>query len=85
MPLLRSLVAKNHGEGDECSRSRPDVCNANTAWVDGSFLYGSDEQRANELREGNGGKLRADLDARGFQHGPIKEVDGKPRVHKDEQ
>ena len=36
-----------------------------THWIDGSSVYGSDQQRADWLREGDGGRLRVTADAAG--------------------
>jgi len=44
--------------GIECNKM-PDVENANTAWIDLSFVYGSDEEKVMNLRTGSGdGKLK---------------------------
>jgi len=41
-----------------------DVENANTAFIDLSFLYGSDPERSNSLRSMTEGKLKSTLDKR---------------------
>jgi hypothetical protein len=58
--IITSLVSR---PGSEC-RQRPDVENANTAYIDASFLYGSDEGRALSLRTMAGGQLKVTVDNR---------------------
>jgi hypothetical protein len=43
IPFLRSKLVQPSGH--ECRRL-PDVENSNSAWIDASFLYGSDEELA---------------------------------------
>ncbi len=59
MPFIRSLLTKRSSSSSKnCMRQKPDITNANTAWVDASFLYGSDDKRAMEMRELKGGLLK---------------------------
>ncbi len=55
MPFNRSIYAA--GTGDSAGNPRQQV-NVNTAWLDGSQVYGSDAQTALELRSNTSGKLR---------------------------
>ena len=55
MPFNRSIYAA--GTGDSATNPRQQV-NVNTAWIDGSQIYGSDAQTALALRTGSGGALR---------------------------
>ena len=65
----KSLFLKNLGV--QC-RKLPDVGNANTAYLDMSFLYGSDEETALNLRSTDVGrgllKTQVDLHGRHFPH-----------------
>lgn len=55
MPMARSLAAP--GTGTDVSNPRQHA-NSITAFIDGSAIYGSDEERANWLRSFQNGKLK---------------------------
>ena len=55
MPFNRSIYAA--GTGDSAANPRQQV-NVNTAWIDGSQIYGSDAQTALALRTGANGTLK---------------------------
>lgn len=55
MPFNRSIYAV--GTGDSAANPRQQV-NVNTAWIDGSQIYGSDAQTALALRSGTNGALK---------------------------
>lgn len=57
MPFSRSLAV----EGSGVSTPR-EQWNAITTWIDGSMIYGSDQERAQALRSFQGGKLRTSED-----------------------
>ena len=73
MPFLRSLLASPGA----CSVDRtPDIANANTPWIDGSFVYGSDVERVRQLRKMTGGLLKTSEDKRKRVFPPITFEDG---------
>jgi len=49
------------GTGTDANNPRQ-LANHITSWIDGSNIYGSDEERANWLRSGEDGKLKVDVD-----------------------
>lgn len=55
IPMMRSAALPNSGTAIDNPRN---YANAITAWIDGSMVYGSDEQRANWLRTFSQGKLK---------------------------
>ncbi len=56
MRFFRSLVAEGTGDGDPLNqREHP---NTISTWIDGSVVYGSDEGRANWLREYQDGRMK---------------------------
>ena len=56
MRFFRSLVVNGTGNGDPLNqREHP---NTITTWIDGSVVYGSDEGRADWLREHIGGRMK---------------------------
>ncbi|MCB9846084.1 MAG: peroxiredoxin [Phycisphaeraceae bacterium] len=55
IPFVRS----SYVDGDTSPRQHP---NAITHWLDGSMVYGSDDFRADWLREGDGGRLKMTAD-----------------------
>jgi len=63
IPFLRSAVTK----GIDC-KAKSDVQNINTPLIDASYLYGSDKETADMLRQFHGGALR------------FKQYDGSPRM-----
>ena len=64
--FLRSLRVK----GIDCG-ARSDVQNENTAFLDASFLYGSDQHQADVVRAFEGGALRSFLDGRHRMFPPL--------------
>jgi len=46
-------------------------------------LYGSEEKRAEELRESSGGRLKVHVSSRGRHYSMTKNIDGKRRVIKN--
>ena len=63
MHFTRSEAAA--GTGDSADSPREQM-NAITAWIDGSGVYGSDEERATWLRSGTQGKLKAHWSTNGW-------------------
>ena len=53
IPFLRSEVLA--GTGDSTARQQENLI---TSWIDGSQVYGSDEERASWLRTFSQGKLK---------------------------
>jgi len=74
LPFLRSKLFEH--QGNSC-RKLADVGNANTAYLDLSFLYGSDEETALNIRSTDEGQglLKIQVDSRG-RHYPHISPDG---------
>lgn len=76
MPFLRSKLAKPANE--HCDQ-QPDAENSNTAFVDASFVYGSDQERVKSVRSFKDGLLRTSVDTRGRFFPPIT-VEGQVKM-----
>ncbi len=58
IPFLLSKLATSPGDKKrDCRLRRKDPQNINTAWIDGSVVYGSDDKKARSLRAFRGGLL----------------------------
>ena len=68
LPFLRSKLT---GPSARQCNQRPDVENSNTAFIDGSFVYGSDDERVKMIRSFKDGLLRTSVDVRNRVFPPI--------------
>jgi len=75
MPFIRSKLVQAPCSSSRFPRNKAvlshDVVNDNTAWLDASFVYGSDPKVAATLRDSSGGLLKSSLDKRGRMFPPI--------------
>ncbi len=78
MPFIRSLETKRPASNiNSCKKQKPDIANANTAWVDLSSIYGSEDQRSKELRLFRGGLMKTQPVRRSERRGGGEEGCGK--------
>ena len=72
LPFIRSQLGTGCQPGQEHQR---DVVNGITAFVDGSFVYGSGKKESRLLRAFSGGQMKVSEDKRGREFPPLIKAD----------